>query len=85
MTSPCGTDTPVREPMAAEINEMKMRVVQAVITRSCALLVAALREIFEESAYQRFLARAQVESSPAAYSDFLRENEADRARRPKCC
>ena len=36
------------------------------------MLMATLREIFEESAYERFLAKTQVKSSPAAYGDFLR-------------
>jgi len=44
-----------------------------------------LREIFDESAYARFLARNQVESSREAYADFLRESERMRARRVRCC
>ena len=44
-----------------------------------------LREIFDESAYERFLARRGLASSPAAYSEFLQENDARRARRPRCC
>ena len=50
-----------------------------------ALLGAALREIFDESAYARFLARHQTASSPAAYEAFRRENELAKARRPRCC
>lgn len=49
------------------------------------LVRAALREIFDESAYARFLDRQKLTSSAAAYADFLREGEAARARRPKCC
>ncbi len=56
------------------------------ITRKVlALLSAALREIFDESAYLRFLQRHQVASSCAAYAAFLRENELAQARRPRCC
>jgi hypothetical protein len=44
-----------------------------------------LREIFDESAYERFLARRGLASSPAAYAEFLQENDARRARRPRCC
>ena len=44
-----------------------------------------LREIFDESAYARFLARNRVESSREAYADFLRESERMRARRARCC
>jgi hypothetical protein len=50
-----------------------------------ATLIATLREIFDESAYTRFLARHEVSSSPGAYAAFLREQEVTKARRPKCC
>jgi len=48
-------------------------------------IVAILREIFEESAYSRFLARHELSSCPDAYAAFLREQEGTKARRPKCC
>jgi hypothetical protein len=50
-----------------------------------ATLIATLREIFDESAYTRFLARHEVSSSSSAYAAFLREQETTKARRPKCC
>ena len=46
---------------------------------------AILQEIFDESAYQRFLDRRELESSPNAYTIFLQENEQDKSRRPRCC
>jgi hypothetical protein len=49
------------------------------------LLLCALREIFDESAYSRFLTRHGICSCPRAYAAFLREQEAIKARRPKCC
>lgn len=49
------------------------------------LLVSALREIFDESAYARFLNRRQMASSCEAYAAFCREYEAAKARRPRCC
>ncbi len=49
------------------------------------LLLATLREIFDESAYQRFLAQHQLQSGRAAYALFLREQEIRKARQPKCC
>jgi hypothetical protein len=49
------------------------------------LLLSALREIFDESAYSRFLARHEMTSCPISYAAFLREQESIRARRPKCC
>jgi hypothetical protein len=53
--------------------------------RGLALLVSALREIFDESAYMRFLNRRQLTSSREAYAAFCREYEAAKARRPRCC
>jgi hypothetical protein len=49
------------------------------------ILVAVLREIFDESAYARFLRIRQIQSSPAAYAIFCREREAEYARRTRCC
>ncbi|HXP17186.1 MAG TPA: hypothetical protein VN868_08795 [Terriglobales bacterium] len=54
-------------------------------THSLAVLVAALREIFDESAYARFLNRRQIASSSEAYAAFCRECEEGKARRPRCC
>jgi hypothetical protein len=50
-----------------------------------ALLFSALREIFDESAYSRFLARHEMRSCPDAYAVFLREQENLKARSAKCC
>jgi hypothetical protein len=47
--------------------------------------LSALREIFDETAYARFLARAGVASSSSAYAAFRRELEEAKVRRPKCC
>jgi len=49
------------------------------------LLLATFREIFDESAYWRFLKRHEMSSCPSAYAAFLREQEGIKARRPKCC
>ena len=54
--------------------------------KSCAqVLLATLREIFDESAYLRFLSQRQLASSRAAYASFRREYEVTKARRPRCC
>ena len=47
--------------------------------------VAALREIFDEAPYARFLDRARVVSSRKAYAAFRQECEEAKERRPKCC
>jgi hypothetical protein len=49
------------------------------------LVIACLREIFDESAYSRFLRRRQMTSSSEAYAEFCREQAAAKARRPRCC
>ncbi len=55
------------------------------ITRSWRVFLAALREIFDESAYDRFLSRTHSARSVASYRAFLREREAGIARKPRCC
>jgi hypothetical protein len=50
-----------------------------------ATLLAVLREIFDESAYARFLAGKGKISSREAYAEFLQETEHTRSRRPRCC
>jgi hypothetical protein len=49
------------------------------------IATAALREIFDEAAYARFLERTGQPSSRAAYAGFLRERAASHERRPRCC
>jgi hypothetical protein len=49
------------------------------------ITLATLREIFDEAAYARFLARAGMSSSREAYAAFRREFEQAKMRRPKCC
>ena len=46
---------------------------------------ATLREIFDESAYARFLQRHHLAASAQSYAEFQRENEISRSRRPRCC
>ena len=46
---------------------------------------AVLQEIFDESAYERFLNRAQAPRSKESYHAFLRERESAIAQKPRCC
>jgi hypothetical protein len=55
------------------------------LQNAAALLITVIREIFDESAYARFLSRTQMPSSPHAYAAFRREHEVLKARRPRCC
>jgi hypothetical protein len=49
------------------------------------ILQAVLREIFEESAYERFCASEGVGRSRASYARFLRETEGARGKKIRCC
>ena len=49
------------------------------------VLLATLREVFDEAAYERFLERTGMSSSPGAYAAFWRERELSHERRSKCC
>jgi len=46
---------------------------------------AILREIFEESAYERFCAREGLPRGQNSYADFQRESNAARTTRVRCC
>lgn len=62
-----------------------IRQLSYLLARWLAIASAILQEIFEESAYARFLERRGLASSREAYAAFLRESESSRVRRPRCC
>ena len=49
------------------------------------LVWAALREIFDENAYSRFLAREKLTPSRDAYQRFAAERARQHERRARCC
>lgn len=49
-----------------------------------ATFLAALREIFDESAYRRFLQRTGEAPSRASYREFLNQRHGARPQ-PRCC
>jgi hypothetical protein len=55
------------------------------VVEAVRIVLATLREIFDEAAYERFLRRSRMISSTQAYAAFRQEFEAAKARRPKCC
>jgi len=55
------------------------------LAQAARILIATLREIFDEAAYERFLRRTQMDSSATAYAAFRAEFEEAKTRRPKCC
>ena len=55
------------------------------VWKAARILLATLREIFDEAAYERFLGRTQMASSPAAYAAFCRDRDSNLAPRTRCC
>jgi hypothetical protein len=53
--------------------------------RAMRILIEALREIFDEASYRRFLERTGSPSSPEAYEEFWRERQEALSRRTRCC
>jgi hypothetical protein len=53
--------------------------------RLVSLILSVLREVFDESAYARFLRRTGMSNSRVAYAEFWREREIAKARTPRCC
>ncbi len=53
--------------------------------RAFRILLAALREIFDEAAYDRFLLRHELAPGAETYADFCRDHRQGDARRPRCC
>jgi hypothetical protein len=49
------------------------------------IVYATLREIFDESAYERFLMQTGVRRSVESYRAFVRQSEAASAKKPRCC
>jgi hypothetical protein len=64
---------------------MRLGRIVALVGRGISLCRDALREIFDENAYERFLARNELVSSCHAYGSFLREQALARSRRHRCC
>lgn len=56
-----------------------------VINKIMQTIRAALREIFDESAYDRFLMRTDASRSVASYRAFTRERDAAMVKKPRCC
>jgi hypothetical protein len=67
--------------MKADLRERRMKQ----LLNFARIFLAALREIFDEAPYARFLQRTQTTSSAQAYAAFRREHEHRHARRPRCC
>ncbi len=54
------------------------------LKRTLQIFMAALREIFDEAPYARFLQRSEINSSPEAYAAFWRERQIQPPKH-RCC
>ena len=57
----------------------------ALLKRMVLIIRATVREIFDESAYDRFLLRTHASRSRASYREFTRERDAAMLKKPRCC
>jgi hypothetical protein len=57
----------------------------ATINKVMQTIRATLREIFDESAYDRFLLCTHASRSIASYRAFTRERDAAMLKKPRCC
>jgi hypothetical protein len=55
------------------------------LTRAMRILRTVLGEIFDESAYDRFLLRTHEPRSVSSYRAFTRERDAAMVKKPRCC
>jgi hypothetical protein len=55
------------------------------LTSAIQTLRAVIREIFDESAYDRFLLQTHASRSVASYRAFTRERDAALVKKPRCC
>ena len=58
---------------------------KAMLRSFCATLLMTLREIFDENAYARYLARVNAPASRESYAAFLAERRSADLRRVRCC
>ena len=67
-----------------EIGDRKALALE-MMNRVAQTIRATLREIFDESAYDRFLLRTHESRSIASYRAFTRERDAAMLKKPRCC
>jgi hypothetical protein len=78
-------EPPLRTPASSAVNGRSIVNGQSSIGNFFRLLAATFREIFDENAYSRFLARNALPSTGESFRAFQRENAIRRERRARCC
>ncbi|MGB8128419.1 MAG: hypothetical protein WCG81_01365 [Candidatus Angelobacter sp.] len=69
----------------AKSGHRKASLAREMMNRAMRTITAALREIFDESAYDRFLLRTHASRSVTSYRAFTRERDAAIQKKPRCC
>jgi hypothetical protein len=59
--------------------------IRALLSDALHLLVAVLREIFDEAAYDRYLRQTGSTPSRKSFAEFITASNAKKERRPRCC
>ncbi len=77
----------IRVPLCASVSPVVIafRAFGDSVYKVCQLWLAALHEIFDEAAYQRYLLRNRQIASVETYAAFCRDHESLASRRPRCC
>lgn len=52
---------------------------------ACRVLLDTVREILDENAFERYLARQRVARSAESYRAFLQDRDELMLRKPRCC
>lgn len=76
---------PVPKHVASGSSHETLKDLLARLASAIQTLRAVLREIFDESAYERFLLRTNGVHNLTSYRDFMQERDAAMAEKPRCC
>jgi hypothetical protein len=79
------SEMPGHDSSRAAKRKMNWALTLAALGEVVAITGATLREIFDQSAYERFLARTGLTHSAASYRAFQSERDAVAASRARCC
>ena len=81
----CGSSDFFDQPMTCDHPITPSPSTPASINKVMQTIRAVLREIFDESAYDRFLLRTHASRSVASYRAFTRERDESLMKKPRCC
>ncbi len=73
------------QPITCDHPITRSRSAPVIINKVMQTIRAVLREIFDESAYDRFLLRTHASRSVASYRAFTHERDAAMLKKPRCC